>query len=86
MYKIEIEKRCLKELKKLDQQTLARAFDIIEDRIAQNPYDAKALKGQYKGLYSYRFSNFRIIYEIIEKKITVVVLRVRHRKNVYNGM
>ena len=86
MYTIEIEKRCLRELKKLDKKILKRAFDIIENSIAKDPYKAKPLKGPYRGLYSYRFSDFRIIYEIIEKKVTIVVLRIRHRADVYDGL
>ena len=86
MYKIRISKKCLRELKKLDKQILKRAFDIIENRIAQTPYDAKPLKGPYTGLYSYRFSDFRIIYEIFEESVTILILRVRHRKDVYDGL
>ena len=85
MYKIEIEKKCLKELKKLDKQIIIKAFAIIKNKIAKDPYQGKSLQGPFQGLYSYRFSDFRVIYEIIDKKITVVILRIRHRKNVYDG-
>lgn len=86
MYKVEIEKRCLRELKKLDKPVIKKAIYIIENTLANNPFLGKLLKGKYKGLYSYRFSNYRIVYEVIEKKITVIVLRVGHRKDVYDGL
>ena len=86
MYKIEISKKCLRELKKLDKHILERAFNIIENKIAKNPHDAKPLKGPYTGLYSCRFADFRIIYEIYQETITIVILRVRHRKDVYDGL
>ena len=85
-YTIEIEKRCLRELKKLDTKIVNKAFRIIEEEIAHDPYIGKPLKGKYKGLFSYRFSEYRIVYEIYMKKITIVILRIAHRKNVYDGL
>jgi len=86
MYSIEIENRCLKELKNLDQTVVRRAFTLIEDVIVKDPYSGKKLKGKYSGLFSYRFSDYRIIYEIIQQKLLIVILRIRHRKDVYNGL
>ncbi|MEW5815749.1 MAG: type II toxin-antitoxin system RelE/ParE family toxin [Spirochaetota bacterium] len=64
MYKIEIERRCLKELKKLDVSVLQKAFEIIENSLTKNPFIGKPLKGRYKGLYSFRFSDYRSVYAI----------------------
>jgi mRNA interferase RelE/StbE len=86
VYSIEIENRCLREMKKLDHRVVDRAFTLIEEVIAKDPYSGKKLRGKYSGLFSYRFSDYRIIYEIKEKKLLVVVLRIRHRKNVYDGL
>ena len=73
-------------MRKLDHQVIHRAFTLIEEVIAKDPYSGTKLKGKYSGLFSYRFSDYRIIYEIRQKKLLVVVLRVRNRKNVYNGL
>ena len=86
MYSIEIENRCLRELKKLDRTVVKRAFELIENVIAKDPFSGKKLKGKYAGLLSYRFSDYRIIYEIRQQKLLVVILRDRHRKNVYDGL
>ncbi len=86
MYSIEIENRCLRELKKLDTTVVRRAFALIEDIIAKDPYSGKKLAGKYSGLFSYRFSDYRIVYEILQKRLVVVILRIRHRKNVYDGL
>jgi mRNA interferase RelE/StbE len=86
MFSIEIEKRCLRELKTLDRTVVRRALKLIEEVIAKDPYSGKQLKGKYKGLFSYRFSDFRIIYEIVQQKLLIVVLRVRHRRDVYDGL
>jgi mRNA interferase RelE/StbE len=73
-------------MRKLDHRVVQRAFTLIEEVIAKDPYSGKKLRGKYSGLFSYRFSDYRIIYEIREKKLLVVVLRIRHRKNVYDGL
>ena len=86
MYTIEIEKRCLQELKQLDKSVVRKAFDLIETVIAKDPYAGKELKGKYNGLFSYRFSDYRIVYEIKKKQLIILVLRIRHRKNVYDGL
>ena len=86
MYQIEIENRCLKELKRLDKKILKKAFHIIDTVIALNPFIGKQLTGKYSGLFSHRFSNYRIIYEIMKNKVTVLILRIGHRKNVYDGL
>ena len=86
MYAVEIEKHCLRELKKLDRSIVKKAFELIERVVAKDPYSGKALKGRYEGLFSYRFSDYRIVYEIKKKQLVVVILRVRHRKNVYDGL
>lgn len=86
MYSIEIENRCLRELKKLDRTAVKRAFELIETVIAKDPFSGKKLKGKYTGLLSYRFSDYRIIYEIRQQKLLVVILRIRHRKDVYDGL
>jgi len=53
------------------------------ERIAENPYSGKALKGELHGLHSYRIGDYRIIYEIQSKKIVVIILTVGHRKEIY---
>ena len=73
-------------MRTLDQHVAYRAFALIEEIIAKDPYSGKKLKGKYSGLFSYRFSDYRIIYEIRQQKLVVVILRVRHRKNVYDGL
>lgn len=85
-WRIEIENRCLRELKKLDRLVVRHAFEIIESVIALNPYAGKALAGRYRGLYCYRFSNYRIVYELRKKLLVVVILRIGHRKDVYEGL
>jgi len=43
----------------------------------------KALSREFAGLWRYRIQNYRIICHIEDHKLTVLVLRVGHRKDVY---
>lgn len=85
-FSIEIEKRCLRELRKVDQKVVQKAFKIIQEVLSHDPFIGKPLKGRYKGLYSYRFSEYRIVYEISVETVTIVLLRIAHRKSVYDGL
>lgn len=43
-----------------------------------------ALKGNLKGLWRYRIGKYRIIAEINQHELIIVVIEVGHRKNVYS--
>jgi mRNA interferase RelE/StbE len=86
VWRVEIENRCLRELKKLDRMVVRHAFEVIENVIATNPYAGKALAGRYRGLYSYRISSYRTVYELRKQRLVIVILRVIHRKDVYEGL
>ncbi len=53
------------------------------DRLIVDPFIGKPLKGELKGYWSYRVGNYRIIYSILHLEIIVEVLRIQHRKEVY---
>ncbi len=54
--------------------------------MTDDPYQGKPLAGSYKGLYRFRIGDYRIIYSIEDDKLIIVVLRIRHRKDVYHGI
>lgn len=85
-WRVEIENRCLRELKKLDRLVVQHAFEIFENVIALDPYAGKALAGRHRGLYSYRFSSYRIVYELRKARLVILILRISHRKDMYEGL
>jgi len=62
-----------------DQQRLAAVFE----RLREDARSGKPLKGELHGYWSYRMGVYRIIYRIEESEVVVSVLRVQHRKEVY---
>ncbi len=53
-------------------------------RLAENPRQwGKPLDGDKVGLWRYRVGDYRLICDIQDERITVLVIRVGHRKDVY---
>ena len=83
---IEFSEVAIKQLKKLDKQTRLRIFDYLEKRIctADDPkQQGKALIHNKAGLWRYRVGDFRVICQVNDKTIRILVLAVGHRKDVY---
>ena len=83
LYKIDYKASVTKDLKKIDKAQIQRLLNKIDNDLANNPGKDKELTGRYKGLYSYRVGNYRVIYNILEAKKTILILRIGHRKEVY---
>ncbi len=83
-YSLKIKKSALKELQRLDKPTRERLVTAI-DQLADNPHVGKLLKGEFSGLRRIRIGSYRVIYEINETEILVLILRVAQRKDVYRG-
>jgi len=82
MYALEVKTKAVKQLESLpkkDQKRVLAAFDVLRE----NPTAGKQLEGKYKGLRSLRVWPYRIIYGVDHSIITVTVVNVAHRKNVY---
>lgn len=85
MYNIVFKPKAEKELRKLqrkDQQRVAREID----RIAANPFEGKKLEGDQAGRWSWRVWPYRIIYTIEKRIITVTVVAIGQRKDVYRRL
>lgn len=75
-----------RQLKKLDKQIARRIVDYLDERIAgsANPRDTgKALSGPFGGLWRYRVGDYRIICDIQDENLRVLVLQLGSRREVY---
>ena len=80
------EARALKELKKLGPQAQRLIVAYLDERVAggEDPRSfGKALKGDLAGLWRYRVGDFRLICSIEDQRLVVLVLKVGHRRDVY---
>jgi len=72
-----------KDLKKLDKKKAKQIIEKLETDLCSNPGKHKMLTGRFSGLYSYRISDYRVIYSIIDSELIILVLQIGHRKSVY---
>ena len=85
-YKVVFSDRAIKELKKMDKHTSALILGWIEKNLdgCENPrVHGKGLVENRSGQWRYRIGDYRLICEIQDEKITILVLEVGHRKNIY---
>lgn len=81
-YSLKIKRSAFKELQRLDRPTRLRVVEAI-DRLCENPHVGKLLKGELSGLRRIRVGDLRVVYEINEGEVLVLILRVAQRKDVY---
>lgn len=86
MFRVEYAKGVVKDLKKLPKETAKKALGIVETILAKDPSQGIPLKGSYKGLWKYRVGDYRIVYSVESHHLVILVLRIRHRKDVYKGI
>lgn len=84
IWTINYDEKVEKDLKKLSSDIKIRIIKYINERIAIDPFSVGGeLKGNLQGLRKYRVDDYRIICAIQEDIITVLVLSVGHRKDIY---
>lgn len=86
-YKVVFTDRAKKELKKLDKYTVSLIIGWIEKNLdgCENPRKhGKGLSSNRAGQWRYRIGNYRLICEIQEKEIIILVLEVGHRRAIYD--
>ena len=86
-WQIEFDEAAKKELRKLDPQVAKRVLGFMRDRllVLKDPRSiGQALKGSELGdFWKYRVGDIRIIACIEDTRLTVLVVRVGNRREVY---
>lgn len=83
LYKVEISKKVRKkDLSRIPVRDVDRIVERIKS-LADNPYpaDAVGLKGREE--WRARQSEYRILYLVYEQIVTVLIIKVGHRREVY---
>ena len=87
VWTLEFSKAALSSLKKMDSQTSGRIVDFLEDRVsvAENPRSlGAALTGKrYQNIWRYRVGDYRVLAEIHDSTVTILVVEIGHRREVY---
>jgi len=85
-WRIEITRTAEKQITKLDRKAQESIQHFLRERSksADDPSQyGKALQGEKRGLGRYRVGDYRLICDIQDARITILVLEIGHRKEVY---
>jgi mRNA interferase RelE/StbE len=83
---IELTGTAAKQLAKMDRQNARRITDFLQQRVApsDNPRSTgKALNGLMGALWRYRVGDCRVICDIQDQRLRVLVVMVGNRREVY---
>ena len=82
-YRVEVTPAARRDLAKLPQDVLRRV-DAHILALAENPYPpgAKRLQGD-EGFFRIRVGDYRVIYMVERGRLVILIVRVRHRREVY---
>ena len=81
-FSIRIKESAAKELRRVAKPDRARIVAAI-DRLAETPHLGTSLKGDLRGLRRIRVGDYRILYEVRDKELVVLVVRIAHRGDAY---
>ena len=85
-YKVEFTDRALKDLKKLDRHTAALILGWVRKNLegCENPrLHGKGLTANRSGEWRYRIGDYRLLATISDNTITILVLNIGHRREIY---
>ena len=86
MWRVEFTADAARDLRRLDPQVARDILAYLRQRIATDNDPrrfGKSLRGEKQGLWRYRVGDYRLICMIEDGRLTVIVLRAAHRKEVY---
>ncbi len=84
MYEIVFTKAAKKQLKKIPKQDQQKISTRIQDLSTNpRPEGMKALQGKLAQFHRVRSGNYRVMYSIEDEKLIVLVVKIAHRKVVY---
>lgn len=85
-YHVEFSKRALKDLKKLDKSTAALILGWVRKNLegcADPRVHGKGLTANRSGEWRYRVGDYRLLAEIQDGKLLILMLTIGHRSEVY---
>jgi len=84
-YTVEYTREAKKRIDKLDT-SIKKIIQKSIDSLTRDPYKGKPLSYELAGLFSYRTSDYRIIYKIEESQLIIIVVTVGHRREIYQKL
>lgn len=87
IYKVRFTEKAKKDLKKIDKHTAALILGWVRKNLenCEDPrIHGKALTANLSGKWRYRVGDYRLLAQIEDDIITILILNVGHRRDIYN--
>lgn len=87
LWRVEFDPDAARELRKLGHEARRSILKYLRERVAtaeNPPRFGHALLGDLKGLWRYRVGDYRIVADIRDLEILVLIVAVGHRRDVYD--
>ncbi|MCG8335069.1 MAG: type II toxin-antitoxin system RelE/ParE family toxin [Proteobacteria bacterium] len=81
-YRVFFKKSVWKDFKPIPKKDLVKILDLIND-LGENPRPVNCTKLSGQEKYRIRYGKYRIVYSIQDNELTVWVVKVGHRKDIY---
>lgn len=82
-YKVELTRTAEKQLRRIAKRHRSRLVEAIHGLANRpRPHGARKLQG-YDDVYRIRVGQYRVVYEVFQDRVVVIVLKVGHRKDIY---
>ena len=82
-YRVQFTKTARKDYEAIKDSKLKRGINSIVDDLKGNPYQFKKLSGPFSHLRSAKTFSFRVLYQIQDEQLLVLVVAVEPRKDAY---
>ena len=85
-YRVSIKRSAVKEIEAIPQKKERQRIVRRIGQLADNPRPAGSKKLSGHDRYRIHQGNYRIVYGIADKELTVMIVNAGHRKDVYNAL
>ena len=81
-YSVRIKKSAAKKLARLPRDVKERLIEAI-DKLGEEPLTGVLLKGGLRGLRRLRVGHYRIVYEVLDGELIMLVVRAAHHRKAH---
>lgn len=82
-YSVELTRTAERQLRRVASRDRGRIVEAVESLSeTPRPRHARKLRG-YDEVYRIRVGPYRVVYEVYDERVVVIVLKVGHRKDIY---